>query len=145
MPVSTSRFFLVNTCLNLVTGLFHDSGVSLSSVEWMAIQVSLSVGRVQVPQSLRCIQAGMIPKKLDYSSLDGIERWAPAQIQSRVEGLVSPHQGVCSSPVSVLNCEWKSSVWAHTGTLEEWTLSVWEPCSQLEEGHFPPPVPSRQF
>lgn len=69
MPMSIPRFFLVNTCLNLVTRMFHGSGAEfvLSIVNG---NPSVPVGG-QVPHSPSFIQAGMIPKQLDFSSQDG--------------------------------------------------------------------------
>ena len=59
----------------LSQGCFMAVELSLSSLEWMAIQVSLLVGRVQVLHSLYFKQMGMTPKQLDSPSQDGIRRW----------------------------------------------------------------------
>lgn len=107
----------------LSQGCFMAVELRLSSLEWMAIQVSLLVGRVQVSHSPYFIQVGMTLKQLDSPSQDGWYSEMGYLLRSDLERKtwVSPHQRVSYSPVSVLNCEWKPSVWAHTGTLEKWT------------------------
>lgn len=114
MPVSTPRFFLVKTCLNLVTHVsWQCSWVCPLYSEWQSrcpcwwAEHKSHIARASYKQEW-FLRGLIVPHRMVFR--DGL----PAQIW--------PHQCVCYSPVSVLNCEWKSSVWAHTGAMEEWTL-----------------------
>lgn len=60
----------------------------------------------------------IIPHRMVIQSRGYLLRYIP---EWRAWG--TPHQPVCySACLTVLNCERKSSVWAHTGTFEEWAL-----------------------